>query len=173
MKTAQAPAHVVFMGVAGCGKSSLGAAVAHSLQLTLVEGDDFHSDANRQKMAQGIALNDDDRADWLRTLGAQLQQAPGPVALTCSALKRAYRDVLRAAAPGVRFVFLDLSPQAARDRVAARQAHFFNPALVDSQFQALQSPVGEAGVLRVEATAPLAELCAQVVSWLQSDAPLS
>jgi gluconokinase len=158
--------HLVFMGVAGCGKSSLGAAVADALKLQLIEGDDFHSASNRQKMAQGIALNDEDRADWLRVLGEQLQTAQKPVALTCSALKRAYRDRLRAAAPGLQFIFMDLSQQEAQQRVAARSAHFFNPRLVESQFQTLESPIGEAGVLRVHATEPLDQLCDAVVDWL-------
>lgn len=159
-------ASVVFMGVAGCGKSSLAAVVAQARGLRLVEGDDFHSAASRDKMSRGIALDDADRDGWLDTLGAQLAAAPEGLALTCSALKRKYRDRLRASAPGLRFVFLELTREAAQARVAARAAHFFSPTLVDSQFAALESPVGEDGVLRVDATQPLHLLQAQVVGWL-------
>jgi gluconokinase len=159
-------ASVVFMGVAGCGKSSLAAAVAQAMGLPLVEGDDFHSAANRHKMAQGTALTDQDREGWLGVLETQLHAAPDGIALTCSALKRRYRDQLRHAAPGLRFVFLDLSREAAQARVAARPGHFFGPALVDSQFETLEPPTGEPGVLRVDACGPLDQLCEQVVVWL-------
>lgn len=160
-------AHIVFMGVSGCGKSSLGAAVASALQLPLVEGDEFHSASNREKMRQGTPLTDEDRADWLQILADQLRTAPAPVALTCSALKRAYRDRLRLAASGLLFVFLDISPQQAQQRVAARAAHFFNPSLVPSQFKALEPPLAEDGVLRVDASEPIDGLCQQVLSWLK------
>lgn len=136
------------MGVAGCGKSTLAAAVARDEGLPLIEGDEFHSAANRAKMSQGIALDDEDREDWLGSLGEQLQASPQGVALTCSSLKRKYRDRLRQASPGLRFVFLDLSREAALARVAARASHFFSASLVDSQFAALESPVAEPGVLR-------------------------
>jgi gluconokinase len=102
--------YIVVMGVAGCGKSSLGAALALAEGLPLVEGDDFHSPANRAKMSQGIALTDADRDGWLDILGQQLQAHPGGMVLTCSALKRRYRDRLRQARPGLRFVFLDIEP---------------------------------------------------------------
>ena len=116
----------VFMGVAGCGKSTAGAAVAADLGLPLVEGDDFHSAASRDKMARGIALTDADRAQWLVVLGQQLAAHTQGVVLTCSALKRAYRDQLRQAAPGLRFVFLEISRESAQQRVSSRGAHFFS-----------------------------------------------
>ena len=158
---------LVIMGVAGCGKSSLGAAVAQSAGLTLLEGDDFHSPANRAKMSQGIALTDADRDGWLATLSAQLRAHPEGLVLTCSALKRAYRERLRQAAPGLRFVFLDIDREQAQIRVAARAAqHFFSTSLVDSQFATLETPTGEAGVLRVDALHSLAQLQAEVMAWL-------
>ncbi len=165
-------APLVFMGVAGCGKSSVGAGVARELGIPLVEGDDFHSQANRDKMHAGIALNDDDRKGWLEALGRQLTLHPDGVALTCSALKRAYRDVFRRHRPDVRFVFLDLNREAALERVAARgAAHFFSPTLVDSQFATLERPDGEPGVLRVDATDPVSRLVAQVVEWEKARRP--
>ena len=104
------------MGVAGCGKSSLGSALARAEGLPLVEGDDHHSPASREKMRRGIALTDADRDGWLATLGRLLQAHPQGVVLTCSALKKAYRDRLRGARPGLRFVFLDIDPASARQR---------------------------------------------------------
>lgn len=157
------------MGVAGCGKSSLGAAVAAAEHLPLVEGDAFHPEANRDKMARGIPLTDADRAEWLVTLGQQLAAHPQGVVLTCSALKRAYRDQLRRAAPGLRFAFLEIGREAAQQRVSSRGGHFFNAALVDSQFATLESPVGEEGVLRLDALEALDSLQRQVGAWLHGD----
>jgi gluconokinase len=157
---------VVIMGVAGCGKSSLGAAVAAAEGLPLIEGDHFHSAASREKMARGTPLTDSDRAQWLATLGEQLAAHPDGVVLTCSALKRAYRERLREAAPGLRFVFLEINRDAAQRRVASRGSHFFSASLVESQFATLESPVGEEGVLRADALEPLDRLQRRVSAWL-------
>lgn len=157
---------VVVMGVAGCGKSSLGAALAAAEGAPLIEGDAYHSVSNREKMRRGIPLDDADRAGWLDTLAAELAGRGANAVLTCSALKRAYRERLRAAAPGLRFVFMEIDPASARARIEARDAHFFAPSLVASQFAALESPVGEPGVLRVDALAPLPQLQAEVRAWL-------
>lgn len=158
------------MGVAGCGKSTVGAAIAAAEHLPLVEGDDFHSAASRAKMAGGVPLTDADRADWLVALGGQLAARPGGVVLTCSALKRAYRDQLRQAAPGLRFVFLEIPRDEAQRRVAGRDTHFFSAGLVASQFATLESPVGEEGVLHVDALEPLDALRQLVSRWLQGPA---
>ena len=158
---------VVVMGVAGCGKSSLATALARAGGVYLIEGDAHHSRANLEKMRQGVPLSDADRAGWLDALAAELRARPGAV-LTCSALKRAYRDRLRAATPGLRFVFMEIDPASARARIEARQgSHFFSPALVDSQFATLESPVGEPNVLRVNALAPLQQLQVEVSAWLR------
>jgi gluconokinase len=157
---------VVVMGVAGCGKSSLGAAIAQAEGARLIEGDAYHSADSRTKMRRGLPLTDADREDWLDTLAGELRARPGNVVLTCSALKRAYRDRLRAAAPGLRFVYMEIDPASARARIEARAQHFFAPSLVESQFAALESPVGEPGVLRVDALAPLSQLLAEVSGWL-------
>lgn len=185
---------IVVMGVAGCGKSSLGAALAQALGRALVEGDDFHPPANVARMRAGTPLTDADRAGWLDALGAVLQQcepawpgqapdsghAPGTdpargsrprAVLTCSALKAAYRARLRAGAPGLAFVHLTLTREQARARVAARGSHYFNPALVDSQFDTLQPPEGEPRVLTLDASRPLPELSQAVLAWLQAGLP--
>jgi gluconokinase len=155
-----APLHVVVMGVAGCGKSAVGARIAQQLGLPLVEGDDFHPPANIAKMRHGMALDDDDRAGWLQRLAQELAQRPQGAVLTCSALKRKYRDTLRTGVPALRFVHLALTPDEAKHRVASREGHFYPPSLVDSQFAALEDPAGEPGVLVVDAAAPLDTLCA-------------
>lgn len=163
---------LVVMGVSGCGKSTLGAALAKATGLAWVEGDDFHSAANRAKMSQGLALNDADREGWLAALSEQLRTHPQGVVLSCSALKRAYREQLRQAASHLRFVFMDLSREEALARVRSRgSAHFFAPSLVNSQFATLESPVGEAGVLRVDAVRPLAQLVCEVMDWLKTGTP--
>jgi gluconokinase len=158
---------VVVMGVAGCGKSAVGQRIAQALALPLIEGDEFHPASNIEKMKQGQPLQDEDRAGWLGRLGRELQRHPGGAVLTCSALKRAYRDRLRQAAPGLRFVHLALTPEQALQRVAARDGHFYPPSLVASQFDALEDPRGEPGVLALDAALPLEQVSAQAVDWLR------
>lgn len=162
------PTRLVVMGVAGCGKSSLGQQAAAALGLPLLEGDDFHPAANVDKMRAGVALSDEDRAAWLDTLAQQLAQHAEGVVLTCSSLKGRYRDRLRQSAPGLRFVFLRLTREQARERVAARPGHLFPVSLVDSQFEALEDPATEAGVLTLDAMRPLNELVADMATWVRS-----
>jgi gluconokinase len=154
------------MGVSGCGKSRVAALVAERLGLPLVEGDEFHSQANRALMRSGIPLSDAHRADWLDTLGAQLQRRPAGAVLTCSALKASYRQRLRTAAPGLRFAWLELDAQAAQARVANRPDHFFPAGRVATQFEALEAPVDEAGVLRLDALESPEVIADEVVRWL-------
>ena len=158
---------VVVMGVAGCGKSAVGRRIAAALQWPMIEGDDFHPPANVERMRQGIALTDADRVGWLAQLGAALHQHPAGAVLSCSALKRAYRDTLRSAVPGLRFVYLHITPAESLRRVADRPGHFYPPSLVTSQFEALQDPSGEPGVLTLDGTEPLDQVAARAAQWLQ------
>ena len=159
---------LVFMGVAGCGKSSVAAGVAARLGLPLVEGDDYHPPTNIEKMRAGQPLTDGDRSGWLATLGDLLAAHPQGVAMTCSALKRRYREQLRLRSPGLQFVFLELTPEVALQRVAQRGAtHFMPLALVESQFAALESPVGEPGVLQVDASLALKDIVQAAVQWVR------
>ena len=166
------PLHVVVMGVAGCGKSLVGARLAAALELPLIEGDDFHPAGNIAKMRQGIPLEDADRAEWLRELVAQLRARPQGAVLTCSALKRSYRDTLRGAVPMLHFVHLSLTPHQAMERVASRTDHFYPPSLVASQFEALEPPQGEPGVLCVDASAHVDCVVDQAADWLQAQRAL-
>lgn len=164
---------IVMMGVAGCGKSSLGAVVAERIGACLIEGDDYHSASSREKMSRGVALTDEDREGWLARLGELLNEAHGGrkgTVLNCSALKRVYRDRLRAAVTGLHFVYLEIGREDALQRVSARAGdHFFPVKLVDSQFATLEPPTGEPGVLSLDATLPLSELADRVVGWLNTE----
>ncbi len=157
---------VVVMGVAGCGKSAVGQLMAAHLSLPLIEGDDFHPASNVSKMRRGVALTDDDRANWLQGLGLELARQEGGAVLTCSALKADYRDRLRAAASPLCFVYLKISEAEALRRVARRAGHFYPPSLVASQFAALQDPGGEAGVLTLDGAAPMTDLGKRAAEWL-------
>ncbi len=157
---------ILVMGVAGSGKSTLARHLGDALGCVAIEGDDFHLPASQAKMAAGIALQDEDRWPWLERLGQELQTRAGGTVLACSALKSSYRKFLRAAVPGLRVVYVHISPEEARRRVASRPNHLFPASLVDSQFAALESPTGEPGVLQVEATdSPQAQVTA-VRAWL-------
>lgn len=159
------------MGVSGCGKSSVGQALADALGWTLHEGDAHHAEASIQKMQAGVPLTDEDRSGWLDALARLLGRAiaaSGPgVVLTCSALKRKYRDQLRQAGPAgaVGFVFLDLGYDTALQRVQERAGHFFSPELVANQFATLERPDGEASVLSVDATLPLDQIVHRAHAW--------
>jgi len=161
------PLHVVVMGVAGCGKSLAAGLLAHRLQLPLVEGDDFHPSANIEKMRLAVPLTDADRAGWLDRLAGELRRHPEGAVLACSALKRSYRDNLRAAAPGLRFVHLALTQHQALERVASRTDHFYPPSLVASQFETLEDPAGEPGVHVADGTAHVERVVTAAARWLQ------
>ena len=160
--------HVVIMGVAGCGKSAVGHLIGQQLGLPLVEGDDFHPDSNIKRMQRGIPLTDEDRAAWLETLGRKLACHAAGVVLTCSALKKSYRDSLREASDGLYFVHLAITEAESLRRVAQRTGHFYPPSLVASQFAALQDPAGEANVLTLDGDAPLVQLATDAVAWLEN-----
>jgi gluconokinase len=132
---------VTVMGVSGSGKTTVGAALAQRLRVPFEDADDLHPPANVAKMSAGIPLDDSDRLPWLRAVGAwQVEHATGGV-MSCSALRRSYRDVLREAAPDQVFVHLAGERDVVARRVAGRPGHFMPAALVDSQFATLE-PLG-------------------------------
>jgi gluconokinase len=135
----------VVMGVSGAGKSVIGRPFAEALALDFVEGDDYHPSENVRKMSSGIPLTDEDRAGWLQALAERIREAKDAgtgLVVTCSALKRSYRDVLRAgASPApLRFIYLHGTRAVIGERIAARRGHFMPLALLDSQFEALEEP---------------------------------
>ena len=160
---------LVIMGVAGCGKTCVSEALCQLSGATAIEGDTFHPAANIEKMSAGIPRNDADRAGWRDSLCDELRRAlkagEHPV-LTCSALKKKYRDHLREAAPGLGFVFLELTREVAADRVSHRPGHFMPASLIDSQFATLESPKGEPLTLALNASEDsVEELAAQTHTW--------
>ena len=127
------------MGVSGSGKTTIGEALAERVGAIYIDGDRLHSRANIEKMERGEALNDDDRRPWLIRVGAALKEADGRCIIGCSALKRAYRDIIRAAAgEPVLFLFLDGSREVLEDRMAARTGHFMPASLLGSQLSTLE-----------------------------------
>jgi gluconokinase len=123
---------------------------------------------NVNKMRAGIPLTDEDRAGWLLALADALVQRGPHAVLTCSALKKSYRDSLRRGVPDLRFVHLELTREQSIARVTQRPGHYFQPALVDSQFAALEKPINEAGVISIDATLPIETIQAQVCAWLHT-----
>jgi gluconokinase len=135
------------MGPSGCGKTTLARALALSMDWRYVEGDELHPEANVQKMRAGVPLDDADRAPWLQSIGAEMASRPGRgVVAACSALKRRYRDVLRAVAGPVVFVLPLMPRDVLAQRLADRAGHYMPASLLDSQLAALE-PLGadEAG----------------------------
>jgi carbohydrate kinase (thermoresistant glucokinase family) len=163
---------VVIMGVSGSGKTTVGAMLAGRLQWTYAEADDFHPPANIDKMAAGHPLNDEDRKPWLEAIGRWIDErraAHEPGVVSCSGLRRAYRDVLRDDRPEVRIVFLHGTRDVIGRRLVARHGHFMPAALLDSQFEALEEPAPDehAVVVSVEATPP--EIVGEIVKALGLD----
>ncbi|PDS58465.1 gluconokinase [Rhizobium anhuiense] len=148
------PHAIIVMGVSGCGKSSVGEKLAEALHLAFVEGDALHPAANVEKMSKGIPLTDEDRMPWLDLIGedmqASLDKSEG-IIVSCSALKRVYRDRLRAAVGGnLFFVYLEGSKALLTKRMGERKGHFMPVSLLESQLATLEVPTGEPGVVTVD-----------------------
>jgi gluconokinase len=140
------------MGVSGSGKTTVGALLAGQLGWGYAEADDFHPRSNVEKMAAGHPLTDEDRWPWLEAIGQWIddRRAKGePGVVTCSALKRKYRDLLREGRPEVLVAYLDGSRDLIEGRMVARHGHFFAPGMLDSQFADLETPTPDEHVLAV------------------------
>ena len=155
-------------GVSGSGKSTFGAAWAKHCAAPFIEGDQYHSPQSVAKMREGIPLQDADRAGWLERLAAAARShagLPAPV-LACSALKRSYRDQLRAGIPGLRTALVVISRELAMERVAHRGGHYMPVTLVDSQFKTLEPPGDEPHTLLMDGSRSINEMMNLVEQWL-------
>ncbi|GAB3886218.1 gluconokinase [Terrabacter terrigena] len=163
------PPLVVVMGVSGSGKTTVGAALAQRLRVPFADADDFHPRANIDKMSAGIPLTDDDRGPWLEIIGNWLaSHADTGGVVSCSALRRAYRDVLTAAAPQAYFIHLHGTPEVIAARVAGRPGHFMPAALVESQFATLEPLQADERGSVLEVDQPVDEVVTQSLDVLQN-----
>ena len=134
----------IVMGVAGCGKSSVGEQLAKRFGFEFIEGDDLHDPASIEKMSGGNSLTDEDRMPWLRRIGERVANSSEPVVISCSALKRSYRDLIRLHADKpVLFLHLSAPQPVIAKRIKQRAGHFMPPALLTSQFQTLEPLDGD------------------------------
>ena len=163
------PPAVVVMGVSGSGKTTVGRELARQLHVAFVDADDLHPQSNRDKMAGGTPLTDDDRRPWLltvaHTIGAQVEAGRG-VVVACSALRRRYRDTIaeEAGAP-VLFAHLDGRPEVIRERMDARADHFMPPALLDSQLETLEPLAADENGNGFAIDVPPAEIATRIRDW--------
>jgi gluconokinase len=167
------PIAVAVIGVTGAGKTTVGRLLAAQVGAAFVDGDDLHTDAARAKMRSGVPLSDDDRWPWLDRVGETLASglaARRSTVVACSALRKVYRDRLRAAVgPALRFVYLAATPEAMRQRVASRSGHYMPAALVDSQFATLEPPRGEGDVIEFAADSDLATSVPRLAARLRAE----
>ncbi|SCB18832.1 gluconokinase [Rhizobium multihospitium] len=166
------PLAIIVMGVSGSGKSSIGEGVAAQLGVHFIEGDALHPAANVEKMSKGIPLTDEDRWPWLERIGreitASLAKGEG-IAVSCSALKRVYRERLRASAGGhLYFIYLHGSKELLTKRMGERKGHFMPASLLESQLQTLEVPTGEPGVVTVDIDATIEEIVDASVKSLKA-----
>ena len=165
---------LIVMGVSGCGKSSVGEALAARFAVPYIEGDAMHPPANIAKMSAGTPLNDDDRWPWLDALAARLKseaaQNGGAIA-SCSSLKKIYRDRLQAGSgPQTRFVFLDCSRKTLERNQSERTGHFMPPSLLDSQLATLEPPYDEPRAIVIDGNQPFDAVIESIVAKLEQGA---
>jgi carbohydrate kinase (thermoresistant glucokinase family) len=154
------------MGVSGCGKSTIGVALADALGVPFLEGDGYHPADNVAKMAAGIPLDDDDRAGWLQVLADEIRRARARdtgLVLSCSALKRRYRDLLREADPALRFVHLHGARELIAQRMQTRVGHYMPSSLLDSQFSILEPLRADEAGLSLDLALPPRQLVARIM----------
>jgi gluconokinase len=157
---------VVVMGVAGCGKSTVGQMLAGRLGWPFAEADSFHSAANVAKMASGTPLTDDDRRPWLESLRKWIDDTPGDSVMTCSALRRSYRDILRGAQANVRFLHLSGTEASIGARMAARTDHYMPPSLLASQIATLEPLESDEDGVVIESTGRPEEIVTSAIKVL-------
>lgn len=163
---------LIVMGVSGAGKSTIAQALAERLGWRCEDGDRFHPASNVAKMSAGQPLTDDDRWPWLRAIADEIDRLCSKrqrAVFACSALRRAYREVLVHGRDDVRVVFLDGTKELIAGRLAARKGHFMPPGLLDSQFETLERPAPDEGAVTVSIDATVAAIADDIVRRLQID----
>ena len=157
------------MGVSGCGKSTVGELLARRIDAEFLEGDSLHPPRNVALMAAGVPLTDDDRRDWLLAIAqrlAQARDAQRSLVVSCSALKRSYRELLRSASPDLAFVHLFGDPALLQARMSARTDHFMPASLLTSQLQTLEAPGPDERAASFDVALPIDQIAAQAAAWL-------
>ena len=166
-QTTRTPRLFVVMGVAGCGKSTIGEMLAQTIGGSFLDGDAFHPASNIEKMSRGEALTDDDRWPWLETFGKEIAMAEGILIGGCSSLKRDYRDcITRAAAEPVLFIYLEGSRELIGSRMSQRKGHFMPTSLLDSQFATLEVPGEDENSISVNIDASTKTIVQRIVDEL-------
>ena len=163
------PPLVVVMGVSGCGKSTVGQALASALGVEFIEGDHFHPPRNVELMATGVALTDADREGWLRLLAQQIATARSEgrgLVLSASALKRAYRDLLRGPGGELRFVHLHGAREVLARRMAARTGHYMPATLLGSQLATLEPPGADENAVSFDVEVPAPLIVRDALAWM-------
>jgi gluconokinase len=159
---------LVVMGVSGSGKSTVGAALAQRLRVPFADADDFHPPANIAKMTAGHALDDHDRHPWLEAIGGWLVDHPAGGVMSCSALRRKYRDQLRHHAGGVLFLLLSGTPEVIRRRQASRPGHFMPASLLSSQFATLEPLAPDEDGLVIDVDQSVDAIVEEYLRWAQA-----
>jgi gluconokinase len=156
---------ILLMGVSGCGKTTTGQRLSRVLGWDFRDADSFHPAANVEKMSRGVPLTDEDRWPWLAAIAAWIDErrADGNAIVSCSALKKSYRDRLLIGRPDVQLVFLKGSHSLIADRMNRRKGHFMPPALLDSQFATLEEPMADEAPLVLEITMPPPRIVERIV----------
>ena len=172
---AGSPLIVIVMGVSGSGKTLIGSALAEALGARFAEADSFHPPENINRMSAGMPLRDEDRWGWLDAIAIEITDAERKgetLVVTCSALKRIYRDRLRLASRHIRFVYLEVDRDTAAARVASRKGHFMPASLIDSQYADLQPPEADENAITLDARRTPAEIVGIAVAALSAPAAL-
>jgi gluconokinase/6-phosphogluconolactonase len=170
--TSELPCALVVMGVSGSGKSTIGEALGRRLGWRYEDGDSFHPAANVAKMSAGQPLTDEDRWPWLEAIAAEIErcrQEGQHIIIACSALKKAYRDILVHGRDDIRMVYLNGSHDLVADRLGHRKGHFMPPGLLDSQFATLEAPLADERPITVSIDASVEEIVEHILQQLQPD----